>query len=154
MERSDEALLVAARTARALPALCLAPIAEVEGCQRARFFGADGVCLVASDESGWLQLSKAAQSMRLMVLAYVRDAEAAAAAVGWGARAVAVAADEVDVALAVAGQLPAPTILVAHVRDCDEAGLCRLRGRVDAAVVPPAIHQKDAFEQLLDDLDS
>ncbi len=141
------AMRQAATATLALPMLLLAPLDDALACQRARFFGADGVCLRD------VGLAKTAQSMRMMALGWAADAGAAAAAVAAGARAVLVHAAFAEVERA-AAQLPAPTLLVAQLTDPSADRLRALAGRVDAAVVPRDIHASKGFAALLDELDS
>ena len=141
---------VAATSTSSTPSLLLAEATSAEGCQRARFFGADGVGVHFGAEP---PLEKMAQSMRMMALGYASTPDTAQAAVDAGARAV-LFAGSLDDTLAVAAAVPAPTLLVAHVSDLDTDGLRALVGQVDAAVVPPALHCADSFEALLDELDS
>jgi hypothetical protein len=90
--------------------------------------------------------------MHMMPLARVHDVAGAEAAVVWGARALVVAA-AADTVTAIAAAFAAPKLLVASVSDVDTAGLRGLRGVVDAAVVPSAIHASGDFEALLNALD-
>jgi indole-3-glycerol phosphate synthase len=148
-----DALLTVARATPSTPALCLVPCQSAEECQRARFHGADGVCIAADSAEEWSTLSKTAQSMRMMPLAYAVDLASTQRADAWGARAIVVAADAATIA-AVAQALPTPKMLIALVAELDEAGLTALEGQVDAAVVPAAIHAAGRFDALLDTLDA
>lgn len=131
-----------------LPMICVAPLDDVVACQRARFDGADGVCLRDFDA-----LAKTAQSMRMMAFAWAADPDVAATWVAKGARAVVLHAP-FDVVRQAADRIPAPTLLVAHLTDPSEEHLRGLSGTVDAAIVPRDIHASIGFEALLDALDS
>jgi len=149
-DSADDKLQSIATASRDLPSLLLAPCSNATDCQRARFFGADGVCLAAGDEAEWQALSQAARSMRMMPLARVINAETAAAAVQWGARALFVAANAVA---ELAGVIDKPTIVVADARQLDVDALRSMNGKIDAAIVTSQVFTAPAFEALLDELD-
>lgn len=140
----------AATSTSSTPSLCLAEATSAEDCQRARFFGADGVGVRFGGEP---PLEKMAQSMRMMALGYATTRDEARAAVDAGARAVLLSAS-LDDALAVGEAIASPVLLVAHVADLEPEGLRALSGAVDAAVVPSTLHRGADFEALLDELDS
>jgi hypothetical protein len=50
--------------------------------------------------------------------------------------------------------VPRGTLVVAHIEGADADLLRALRGRVDAAVVPPAVHRADGFAALLAELEA
>jgi hypothetical protein len=145
-----DAMRQAAVSSSATPSLCVAEASSDELCQRARFFGADGVCVSAA---AWSSLSKTAQSMRMMALAHVRDVDAAAAVVELGARALLIEGS-LEAALRVGERVPSPTLVVAHVPDADAATLRALAGCVDAATVAAHVHLDPDFSALLAELDS
>jgi hypothetical protein len=148
MPAADAQLQIAATSTKSTPALCLQPATTLEDCQRARFFGADGVVIAASDAASWEALSKAAQSMHMVALARATDLASAEQSVAWGARAVLIDG-QTDLA-AIAASLP-KTILVAHASSVE--ALRSYVGVVDAAVLSEAIHASADFEALLDELD-
>jgi hypothetical protein len=145
-----ESLQQAATSSSSTPSLCFAVAPDADGCQRARFFGADGVCIPSAS---WADLSKTAQSMRMMAIGHAVDAEGAVAAQQVGARAIVIEA-ALEVVLAASKRLPSPTILIARLADADPETIRALSGHVDAAIVPADVHRSDAFEALLEALDS
>jgi hypothetical protein len=147
-------LRTAARSTLETPSLCLAALKSAVDCQRARFYGADGVCIEAEDESSWTELSKTARSMRMMPLCIASGGDALARVEGWGARAVLLHASDVDDALESAKGASRTTVLVALIAGADGEALRALRGQLDAAVVPPAVHRAEGFASLLAELDS
>ena len=141
----------AATSTDATPSLCLAEATSAEDCQRARFYGADGVGVRFGEEP---PLEKMAQSMRMMALGHATSIDDARAAVDAGARAV-LFVGSVDDALAVGETIGPPVLVVAHVvPGVDRDSLRKLDGIVDAAVVPATLHRADDFEALLEELDS
>ena len=80
----SSAMTDGARATKTVPSLSLAPVATREDIQRARFFGADGVCIdVALPPTEWDALAKIARGMRMLPLGLVRttaDVELAAKA--------------------------------------------------------------------------
>ena len=151
LSQRGDAMRAVATVTRSVPSLLLAACTSTEECQRARYDGADGVCVAAADQATWTTLAKAAQSLHMLALARVTTADAAADAASWGARAMVMVAseDEVTRASARLGNI----VLVAVIADADAATLRRLRGVVDAAVVRPAAFAAGAFGELLDALD-
>jgi len=148
MPTADAQLQIAATSSKSTPALCLQPATTLGDCQRARFFGADGVVIAASDATGWETLSKAAQSMHMVALARATDLASAEQSVAWGARALLIEGQSEFAAIA--ASLP-KTILVAHASSVE--ALRSYVGVVDAAVLSEAIHASADFEALLDELD-
>jgi hypothetical protein len=138
--------IVATSTA-STPSICLAPIGDAEACQRARFFGADGVAVSDAD------LAKTAQSMHLMALAHVRSLDEARVAAGAWARALFISAP-LELTLAIGAAVDRPTLLLAHVPDLDAAGARALSGSVDAAIVPVSLQRSAEFESILQELDT
>lgn len=140
----------AATSTNSTPSLCLAEATSAEDCQRARFYGADGVAVRYGVEP---PLEKMAQSMRMMALGFARTPDEARSAVEAGARAL-LFAGTLDDALAVGAAIGTPTLVVASVLDLDPDDLRKLSGIVDAAVIPSTVHRANTFEALLDELDS
>ena len=138
----------AAQSSASLPMLSLTTITSVEAAQRARFHGADGVCVPAAS----LELAKGAQSMRMLTLAAVASVAEAVALRDQGERAFFTEGDR-DAVAAIAKVLPAPALLVAAVSDLDVTAIRGLVGVVDALAVPSSVHAADGFEDLLDEVD-
>ena len=160
----SSAMTDGARATKTVPSLSLAPIATREDIQRARFFGADGVCIdVALPPTEWDALAKIARGMRMLPLGLVRttaDVELAAKA---GPRALVLRAETAAAVLALALQIPRSVTLVADVATeengarvasaADAAALRALAGKVDSAVVPPSVHAAAGFEDLVAEVD-
>ena len=160
----SSAMTDGARATKTVPSLSLAPVATREDIQRARFFGADGVCIdVALPPTEWDALAKIARGMRMLPLGLVRttaDVELAAKA---GPRALVLRAETAAAVLALALQIPRSVTLVADVATeengarvasaADAAALRALAGKVDSAVVPPSVHAAAGFEDLVAEVD-
>jgi hypothetical protein len=139
---------------KTVPSLCLLPAPDRDACLRARFHGADGVCIDAAmplDE--WDKVAKHARSMRMLPLALVADAAGAEAAVKAGARAIVIRAASSDEVLTIAKTVPKPLTVVAEIADADAGALRALVGSVDAAVVPAALHGAPGFADLIAEVD-
>jgi hypothetical protein len=148
------AMQLGARSTKTLPSLCLMAVQDRDGCLGARYFGADGVCIDAlAPPEEWDRLAKSARTMRMVPLALAMDEAGAEAAVKVGARAVLVRASSADVIVAAARALPRNSIVVAELHGADAAALRGLRGHVDAAVVPPAVHAAADFADFVADVD-
>ncbi|MEZ4295301.1 MAG: hypothetical protein R3B70_10030 [Polyangiaceae bacterium] len=154
----------AARATKTVPSLCLGAVATREDCQRARFFGADGVCIdVALPPAEWDGLAKVARGMRMMPLGLVRSEADMELAQKAGARAVVVRAGTVDELLAIAQKAPRGLILVADVAaqegaarvvgSADAAAIRALSGKVDSAIVPAPVHAGPEFAELVEEVD-
>lgn len=160
----SSAMTDGARATKTVPSLSLAPVATREDIQRARFFGADGVCIdVALPPTEWDALAKIARGMRMLPLGLVRttaDVELAAKA---GPRALVLRAETAAAVLALALQIPRSVTLVADVATeengarvasaADAAALRALAGKVDSAVVPASVHAAAGFEDLVAEVD-
>lgn len=147
-------MTLAARATRTMPALLVAPITDRDGSLRARFYGADGVAIEAGEDAdAWDALAKGARATRMAPLAFARDAGAMARAIKAGARAVLVEAETAEAVIAIANAGPRNTIVVAHVVNGDADAIRALLGKVDAAVVPPAVHRSATFRALVADVD-
>lgn len=153
-----------ARATKTVPALSLAAVTTREDCQRARFFGADGVCIdVALPATEWDALAKVARGMRMLPLALARTEADVEAAIKAGARAVVLRAATAEAVLAMAKRAPRNVTLVADVATeegasrvagaADAAGLRALARSVDSAVVPPGVHTAPSFADLVGELD-
>lgn len=148
------AMQAAAGATRTVPTLCLAAVGDREGTLAARAQGADGVCVDARrSPEDWDRLAKGARTVRMLALALVEDIEGVKAAVKAGARAALVRAPSAEAALELARAMPRGVILLAEVAGVGAEGLRALRGRVDAAVIPPEVHRAGDFEALVGDLD-
>jgi hypothetical protein len=157
MVQAGEAMQRAARATTALPMLCLARLDSPEACERARFFGADGVCLEARDAASWERLAKAARSTRMLALAHAASPADVTLAVSLGARAVLLALDDAAELGAAAARLDKGIVAVAVLPACSGDGAERivrsLQGTLDALVVPAALHAGAGFASLLAELD-
>jgi|HubBroStandDraft_6_1064221.scaffolds.fasta_scaffold184684_2 indole-3-glycerol phosphate synthase len=148
------AMELAARATKTVPTLCLGPAADRDHLLAARKAGADGVCVDASMPlDAWDRLAKTARTMRMLPLALVTDEAGLDAAVKAGARAILLRAAALEPLLALAARAPRGVTLVAHVEGADAAALRALAGRVDAAVVPPAVHAAPSFAELVAEVD-
>lgn len=161
---AGDAMTEGARSTKTVPSLCLTAVATREDCQRARFFGADGVCIdVALPPAEWDALAKIARGMRMLPLALVRSDADVDLAMKAGARALLLRADTAAAVIALARRAPRSVTLVADVAQQDEgarvassadaAALRSLAGAVDSAVVPPAVHAAADFAELVADVD-
>lgn len=148
------AMRLGATATKTVPSLCLLPVQDRDACLRARYHGADGVCVDAAlplDE--WDKLAKHARSTRMLPLALVADVAGAEAAVKAGARAVLIRAASSEAVLEIAKTLPRALTVVAEIADADAAALRALLGGVDAAVVPPTLHTAPGFADLILEVD-
>jgi hypothetical protein len=151
-----DGMRVAAQATKTVPALCLAPAVEKDTFLAARFHGADGVCVPIEggtplDE--WDRLAKTARAMRMLPLALVTDAAAVEAAVKAGARALLLRGATVAEVLDLAGPAPRTMTLVGYAIEGDMGALRALAGKVDAAVVGPAVHRDPGFAAFVGDVD-
>jgi hypothetical protein len=151
---ANATMAASATATRDVPLLCLDVCRSVSDCQRARFFGADGVCFEPGDEASFAGLSNTARSMRMMALAFARDPAQAAASSAFGARAIVVRGGG-DLAVAVSAALAKQTVLVIDwsLRTPSPDELRSLVGHVDAVIVPAALFMDPAFAQLSEELD-
>jgi hypothetical protein len=148
------ALALVARSTKTVPSLCLAPAGSREALLAARQHGADGVTIDARlplDE--WDRLAKIARSMRMLPVALAVDAPSLEAAVKAGARAVLLQVAAAADLVALAAQAPRSVTLVGHVEGGDGDALRAQKGKLDAAVVPPAVHTAAGFAELVADVD-
>lgn len=141
-----------ARASKTTPTLLTEAIEHVEDGQRARFFGADGVVIRATNTADWLDLSKAVQSMRVMAIGLATTPEEAEVLLQAGARAMLIRANSFEELLLLAEQLKGASILIAEgATEPDQ--LRALLNKVDAAIVPESLHAGGSFEDLQDELD-
>lgn len=158
------AMTEGARATKTVPALSLAQVATREDCQRARFHGADGVAIdVALPPTEWDSLAKIARGMRMLPLGLVRNEADLELAGKVGPRAVVIRAASAEAVLALANKVPRNVTIVAdvateeagaRVASAADAGAIRaLLGKVDAAVVPSAVHASAGFEDLVAEVD-
>jgi hypothetical protein len=161
---AGDAMTDGARATKTVPSLCLGAVATREDCQRARFFGADGVCIdVALPPAEWDALAKIARAMRMLPLALVRTEADVELAMKAGARALVLRADTAAAVLVLANRVPRTVTLVADVAQQDGASrlasaadaeaLRALSGKVDSAVVPAAVHAAAGFADLVAEVD-
>lgn len=158
------AMTAGARATRTVPSLCLAAVVTREDCLRARFHGADGVCIAASlPPAEWDNLAKIARGMRMLPLALASTEAEVEAAMKAGARAVVLRAATADDVLSLARKAQRNVTLVADVAAidgaaraasaADPAALRALAGKVDSAVVPSSVHASDGFAELVAEVD-
>jgi len=159
-----EAMTDGARATKTVPSLSLAPVTTREDCQRARFFGADGVCIdVALPPAEWDALAKVARGMRMLPLALVRSESDVELAMKAGARAAVLRAETVAAVLALALKMPRGITLVADVAAqqegarlasaADSEAVRALAGKVDSAVIGSAVHGSAGFAELAAEVD-
>jgi indole-3-glycerol phosphate synthase len=148
------AMQLAARATKTVPTLLLLAAGDRDAFLAARYYGADGVCVDASlplDE--WDKLAKNARMTRMLPLALAADEASVDAAIKSGARAILVRAASSEAAIALAAKAPRTITVVAEIAGADADALRALRGHVDAAVVPPSVHQAQGFAALVAELD-
>ncbi len=148
------ALSLAARATKTVPSLLLGAVGERDAVLAARQHGADGVCVDASlPLAAWDKLAQTARTMRMVPLALATDAAGVEAAVKTGARGIVIRAGSAGAVLELAARAPRGLTLVGHVEDMDADALRALVGKVDAAVVPPALHAAAGFADLVAEVD-
>jgi hypothetical protein len=148
------ALAAAARATKTVPSLCLGPSADREALLAARHHGADGVCIDARlPLDAWDNLAKIARTMRMVPLALASDPASLDAAVKTGARAVLLRAAKAAEVIEHSARVPRAVTLVVSIDDADEAAVRALKGKVDAAVVPPSLHASKGFAELVAEVD-
>ena len=161
---AGDAMTSGARATKTVPSLCLAAVASREDCQRARFHGADGVCIDASlPPTEWDNLAKIARGMRMLPLALAHTEAEVELATKAGARAVVLRAATAPEVLALAQKAPRNVTLVADVAAQDGAArtastadaeaLRTLAGKVDSAVAPQIVHASAGFAELVEEVD-
>jgi hypothetical protein len=89
----------------------------------------------------------------MLPLALATDEPTAQAALNAGARVLFLRAATADDIRAAAAKLPRNLILVAQVDAADADAFRKLRGHVDAAVVPPSVHAASGFAGLVAEVD-
>jgi indole-3-glycerol phosphate synthase len=148
------AMQLGARATKTVPSLCLTAVRDREVVLAARFHGADGVCvdaLLPLDD--WDRVAKGARTMRMLPLALAESAEGAANAIKAGARAILLRGASADAVLAAAASVPRTLTIVADVAGVDAVALRSLFGRVDAAIIPPALHTSPEFAAFVAEVD-
>lgn len=164
LAEAGPAMVAAARATKTVPSFCLAAVATREDCQKARFYGADGVCIDASlPATEWDNLAKIARGMRMLPLALARTEAEVELAGKAGARAVVLRASTAAEVLALAQKAARGVTLVADIApsegatraigSADAAALRELMGKVDSAVVPTAVCSSESFGDLVAELD-
>jgi hypothetical protein len=146
-----------AQATKTVPSLCLLAAGDRQALLAARRDGADGVCIDAVlPLDAWDRLAKVARTMRMLPIALVGDAAGLEAAVKAGARAILLRAGSAEAVLELAARVPRGVTLVGHVdheERADADALRALAGKVDAAVVPPALHAAADFAALVAEVD-
>jgi indole-3-glycerol phosphate synthase len=144
-----------ARATSDVPLLVTAPVTTPLECQRARYFGADGVCVPAKATLDVGAALLSARSMHMTSLLAVRHDLDAANELASDARAWILSG--LDLALARrAAELDRRRVLVVDAsteRDVSPEALRALLGVVDAIVVPPHVHRGAGFDELAAELD-
>lgn len=159
-----DAMLDGAGAIKNVPVLCLSPVTSREDCQRARFYGADGVCIdISMPADEWDALAKVARAMRMLAVALVRTKEQVDEALKAGARALLLRAGSVEEAIAMAGKASRNQTLVVDIAGEEGGGRVEsiltaemvkaLVGKVDSALIPTAIHADKGFEALVQEVD-
>lgn len=148
------AMELVARATKTVPTLCLGATGEREQFLAARQSGADGVCVDASlPLADWDRHARTARTMRMLPLALASDAAGVEGAVKTGARAVLIRAASAAEIVALAGKAPKGMTVIGYVDGADADAIRALAGKVDAAVVPPALHASPAFAELVAEVD-
>ena len=143
-----------ARATKTVPSLLLGAAGTKEALLLARQHGADGVCVDALlPVEAWDRLAQSARTMRMVPIALAADAAGVDAAVKLGARAILIRVGSAEAAVELAARAPRGLTLVAQVEGLDADGLRALQGKVDAAVVPPALHASRGFAELVAEVD-
>jgi hypothetical protein len=148
------ALSLVAQATKTVPSLCLLAAGDREALLAARRYGADGVCIDAAlPLDAWDRLAKIARTMRMLPVALAGDAAGLEAAVKAGPRAILLRAASASAVLDLAARAPRGVTLVGYVEEADAGALRALAGKVDAAVVPPALHAAPDFAALVAEVD-
>ena len=148
------AMALASRATKTVPSLCLGAAGDREALLAARQNGADGVVLDARlPLDAWDRLAKIARTMRMLPVALAVDGPSMEAAIKTGARAILVQAGTAGEVLDLAARGPRSATIVGHVEGADADAVRALVGKVDAAVVPPAVHTAPGFAELVADVD-
>jgi tape measure domain-containing protein len=90
---------------------------------------------------------------RMLPLALALDAAGVEGAIKAGAKALLVRAASAEELLALLGNVPRSMTLVAEITGADAAGLRKLKGLVDAALVPASVHSSAEMADLVAELD-
>jgi hypothetical protein len=148
------AMAQASRATKTVPMLCLHLASERDHFVAARQHGADGVCIDArAAVADWDRLALAARTMRMAPLSVATDAAGVAAGVKMGARALLVRAPSAAQIVELVADVPRSVMLLAMVEGADAEAVRALVGKVDAVVVPPAVHSSPSFAELVAEVD-
>lgn len=148
------ALGAAAAATKTVPSLSLATASERDEFLAARRFGADGVCIDAAlPLDTWDRLAKIARTMRMLPAALATDAAGVDGAIKSGARALVIKAESAATVVELAAKAPRGMVLIGWVEGGDAEAVRALAGKVDAAVVPAAVHAHKSFAELVAEVD-
>lgn len=148
------AMSLAARATRTVPTLCLGAAGDRAAFLAARQHGSDGVCIDALlPLADWDRHAKTARAMRMLPVALAHDAAGVDAAVKAGARALLIRAASAAAVAELAAGAPRSMTVVGLVEDADADAIRALLGKVDAAVVPAAVHTSASFADLVAEVD-
>lgn len=149
-----EAMQLGARASKTMPTLCLAAVRDKNDCLRARYFGADGVCIDALlPLEEWDALAKSARMTRMLPLALATDAAGVQGAIKAGARVLLVRASSADEVIALVAGVPRSMTVVGEVTSGDADAIRKLAKQVDAAIVPASVHGASGFAELVAEVD-
>ena len=148
-----DAMRAVSRECEACPLLALAECRTAADCQRARFFGADGVA-IAHDTEDPLALSKSARSMHMMPL-FVLDGSTRDENLVTSERSALLLRGSLDHVRALAEATPTKSVVVVDGSSLvlDPSLLRAFLGTVDAVIVSEATHRAPWFAAVADDLD-
>jgi len=91
--------------------------------------------------------------MRMLPAALASDAAGVDGAIKAGARALVIKAESAAQAVELAGKAPRSMIVIGWVEGGDADAVRALAGKVDAAVVPAAVHAAKGFAELVTEVD-
>lgn len=146
------AMRAGALAVRTAPILGLHAVEDREALRRARYCGADGVCIPPTGDA-WDVVAPQARMLRMSPIALVTSEPEARRAAELGARAALVRGGGVPEVLQLVRELPRRMVVVAEVAGADVGTLRSLRGEVDAAIVPRALHAGPNFEDVVAEVD-
>lgn len=152
---TGEAQRTLARATGDVPLLVTTPATSAEDCQRARYFGADGVCVPATAQVDVEATLLSARSMHMAPLLAVGDDLEASSAVAREARAWLLHGVDLTLARRAAALDRRRVLVVDASREgmVSAAMLRSLLGVVDAVLVPPELHRHEIYEALAAELD-
>jgi len=143
-----------AQATRDVPLLVTRACQSAEDCQRARYHGADGVCIDPQAMVTGEELFLVARSMRMMPLAFGTEAPPTASVTANMTRAF-ILNGSLEQVLLSASAFPRQAVLVvdwSRTLPCAD-DLARLRGHIDAVLVGARLHRTPEFIELVDSLD-